>query len=219
MGEKRQARQGADVLLQEEPLRFQTRKQVGLLGGNFNPVHLAHLVMADQVQNQLGLDKVYLMPTYLPPHVDEKKTISSEHRLAMLELAVADNPCLDIEPIELIRKGKSYTYDMMKALKEANPDTDYYFIIGGDMVEYLPKWHRIDDLLHLVQFVGIRRPNYPTESTYPIIWVDVPQMAISSTLIRQKVKSGCSTRYLLPENVINYIQEKGLYQDELDNKL
>ena len=61
----------------------------------------------------------------------------------------------------------------MKALKEANPDTDYYFIIGGDMVEYLPKWHRIDDLLHLVQFVGIRRPNYPTESTYPIIWVDV----------------------------------------------
>ncbi|HGX3169893.1 TPA: nicotinate-nicotinamide nucleotide adenylyltransferase, partial [Enterococcus faecalis] len=62
-------------------------------------------------------------------------------------------------------------------------------------------------------------PNYPTESTYPIIWVDVPQMAISSTLIRQKVKSGCSTRYLLPENVINYIQEKGLYQDELDNKL
>lgn len=165
MGEKRQARQGADVLLQEEPLRFQTRKQVGLLGGNFNPVHLAHLVMADQVQNQLGLDKVYLMPTYLPPHVDEKKTISSEHRLAMLELAVADNPCLDIEPIELIRKGKSYTYDTMKALKEANPDTDYYFIIGGDMVEYLPKWHRIDDLLHLVQFVGIRRPNYPTEST------------------------------------------------------
>ena len=208
MGEKRQARQGADVLLQEEPLRFQTRKQVGLLGGNFNPVHLAHLVMADQVQNQLGLDKVYLMPTYLPPHVDEKKTISSEHRLAMLELAVADNPCLDIEPIELIRKGKSYTYDTMKALKEANPDTDYYFIIGGDMVEYLPKWHRIDDLLHLVQFVGIRRPNYPTESTYPIIWVDVPQMAISSTLIRQKVKSGCSIRYLLPENVINYIQEK-----------
>lgn len=198
---------------------FSNKKASRLLGGNFNPVHLAHLVMADQVQNQLGLDKVYLMPTYLPPHVDEKKTISSEHRLAMLELAVADNPCLDIEPIELIRKGKSYTYDTMKALKEANPDTDYYFIIGGDMVEYLPKWHRIDDLLHLVQFVGIRRPNYPTESTYPIIWVDVPQMAISSTLIRQKVKSGCSTRYLLPENVINYIQEKGLYQDELDNKL
>ncbi|MGC3121058.1 nicotinate-nicotinamide nucleotide adenylyltransferase, partial [Enterococcus faecalis] len=79
--------------------------------------------------------------------------------------------------------------------------------------------HRIDDLLHLVQFVGIRRPNYPSESTYPIIWVDVPQMAIRSTLIRQKVKSGCSTRYLLPENEINYIQEKGLYQDELDNKL
>ena len=214
MGEKRQARQGADVLLQEEPLRFQTRKQVGLLGGNFNPVHLAHLVMADQVQNQLGLDKVYLMPTYLPPHVDEKKTISSEHRLAMLELAVADNPCLDIEPIELIRKGKSYTYDTMKALKEANPDTDYYFIIGGDMVEYLPKWYRIDELVQMVQFVAIKRSGYPEVSKYPLIWVDSPRIDVSSSLIRGNIQRGCPIKYLVPDNVIDYIQKKDLYKHD-----
>lgn len=191
------------------------RKQVGILGGNFNPIHLAHLVIADQVQQQLGLDKVYLMPTYLSPHVDEKKTIDSMHRLAMLELAITDNPRLAIEPIELVRKGKSYTVDTMTYLTEKNPDTDYYFIIGGDMVKYLPKWEAIDTLLDLVNFVGIKRPNYDTDTPYPIIWVDVPQMDISSTLIRQKIKNGCSVRYLLPDSVSDYIKDKELYLDDV----
>lgn len=214
MGTNTNAALKAQVIVEEAKL-FQKRKQVGILGGNFNPVHLAHLVMADQVQQQLGLDKVYLMPTYLPPHADEKKTIASTHRLAMLKLAIADNKNLDVEPIELLRKGKSYTYDTMKALTQNNPDTDYYFIIGGDMVEYLPKWYKIDELLTLTSFVGIRRPNYTAVSPYPIIWVDVPQMDISSTLIREKVKNGCSVRYLLPDSVIHYIQEKELYLDEI----
>lgn len=203
----------AQVLIEEELELFPRRKQVGILGGNFNPVHLTHLVIADQVQQQLGLDKVYLMPSYLPPHVDEKKTIASAHRLAMLELAIAENENLAIEPIELVRKGKSYTYDTMKLLTEKNPDTDYYFIIGGDMVDYLPKWYKIDELLTLVNFVGIRRPSYGLETTYPLMWVDVPQMEISSSVIREKIKNGCSIRYLLPDSVINYIQEKGLYLD------
>lgn len=212
MGTNTNAMLKAEVIVEEAGL-FQKRKQVGILGGNFNPVHLAHLVMADQVQQQLGLDKVYLMPTYLPPHIDEKKTIDSEHRLAMLELAIADNDNLAIEPVELFRKGKSYTYDTMKALTQNNPDTDYYFIIGGDMVEYLPKWYKIDELLILTNFVGICRPHYGTITPYPIIWVDVPQLDISSTLIRDKIKNGCSARYLLPDSVIHYIKEKRLYVD------
>lgn len=87
---------------------------------------------------------------YLLLYVDEKKIISSEYWLVMLELVVVDNFCLDIELIELICKGKSYMYDMMKVLKEVNLDIDYYFIIGGDMVEYLFKWYWIDDLFYLV---------------------------------------------------------------------
>lgn len=201
------------TIVEEELELFQKRKQVGILGGNFNPVHLAHLVIADQVQQQLGLDEVYLMPSNCPPHVDEKKTIDSEHRLTMLELATEDNPQLTVEPIELTREGKSYTYDTMKALTQNNPDTDYYFIVGGDMVEYLPKWYKMDELLTLVQFVGIRRPNYGVITPYPIMWVDVPQMDISSSLIRKNIKNGCSMRYLLPDNVIKYIHEKGLYLD------
>lgn len=198
-----------------ESIRTSPRKQVGILGGTFNPVHIAHLIMADQVGKALGLETVALMPSNQPPHQDEKKTIDASHRLQMLELALADNPLLTIEPIELQRAGKSYTYDTMKLLTEQNPDTDYYFIIGGDMVEYLPKWYKIDELMQMVNFVGVRRPNYATETPYPIIWIDVPLMDVSSTQLRKKIAQGCSVNYLVPPNVVNYIQEKGLYLDEL----
>ncbi|MDN6711684.1 MAG: nicotinate-nucleotide adenylyltransferase, partial [Tetragenococcus halophilus] len=135
--------------------------------------------------------------------------------LKMLELAIADNPLLDIEKIEINRQGKSYTYETMKILTEKYPDTDFYFVIGGDMVEYLPKWYKVDELMQLVQFVGVKRPNYPTETSYPMIWIDVPDMNISSTDLRKKIAQGCSVNYLLPENVLHYIQEKGLYLDEI----
>ncbi|HGF7174344.1 nicotinate-nucleotide adenylyltransferase [Enterococcus hirae] len=205
----------SQVFPQEMPQIFEKRNQVGILGGTFNPVHLAHLVMAEQAGKNLGLDEVYLMPSYQPPHVDEKTTIAANHRLNMLELAIADNPFLAIEPIELSRKGKSYTYDTMKALTQNNPNTDYYFIIGGDMVEYLPKWYKIDELMTMVNFVGIRRAGYSTETPYPVIWVDVPTIDISSTKIRQKIQQGCSVRYLVPDKVIEYIEKEGLYQDGL----
>ncbi|HAB97319.1 nicotinate-nucleotide adenylyltransferase [Enterococcus sp.] len=202
------------TVLETQTQELVPKKQVGILGGNFNPVHYAHLVMGEQVGQALGLDKVYFMPEYLPPHVDEKKTIPAEHRLAMLDLAIADNPRFAVETIELERKGKSYTVDTMRELTAKNPDTNYYFIIGGDMVNYLPKWHQIDELMELVTFVGVRRPEVPIDSPYPIIWIDIPLMDVSSTTIRKKVQQGCSVRYLLPDNVLHYIQEKGLYLDE-----
>ena len=205
----------AKYITEVEPLiqvqTTQSRKQVGILGGNFNPVHNQHLLIADQVGTALNLEKVYLMPEYLPPHVDEKDTIEAEHRLNMLKLAIADNPLFDIEQAELQRKGKSYTYDTMKALIAQNPDTDYYFIIGGDMVEYLPKWYKIDELVEMVQFVGVKRPGYTIDTPYSIIWLDAPMMDLSSSLIRKKIAQGCSIRYLVPEAVRNYILEKGLY--------
>lgn len=201
------------VLFEEEVIPTQ-RKQVGILGGSFNPIHIAHLVMADQVGKNLGLDKVSLMPSYLSPHVDEKKSIDAEHRLNMLQLAIEDNPYLDVEMIELERKGKSYTYDTIKQLKEENPDTDYYFIIGGDMVDYLHTWHRIDELVELVNFVGVKREGYSQESSYPIIWVDIPEITISSTEIRKKIVQGCSLKYLVPDKVLDYIAREGLYLND-----
>ena len=177
------------------------RKQVGILGGNFNPVHNAHLLVADQVRQQLSLDQVLLMPEFLPPHKDKKETIDQHHRLMMLELALNGKEGLGIERLELDRKGISYTYDSMKILTEANPDTDYYFIIGADMVEYLPKWHRIDELLELVQFVGVQRPKYKAGTSYPVIWVDVPLMDISSSMVRDFIATGREPNFLLPEMV------------------
>lgn len=205
---------GVQTLTAKPLTQANCRRQVGLLGGNFNPVHTTHLLIADQVGRALGLESVLLMPEFLPPHVDQKKTIAAKDRLAMLERAVADNPLLGIETCELQRQGKSYSYDTIKELKEKNPDVDYYFIIGGDMVAYLPKWYKIDELMQLVQFVGVRRPGYPVTSTYPLIWVDIPSMDLSSTMIRKKVAQGCSVRYYVPEAVREYIMEKGLYLDE-----
>lgn len=199
---------------QLEPTAPVHRRQVGILGGSFNPVHVAHLTIADQVRHQLGLDEVRLMPSYLSPHVDEKKTIDSSWRLKMLELAIVDNPELTIERCEIERQGKSYTIDTMRELTRRHPGIDFYFIIGGDMVDYLSTWQEIDELLTLVKFVGVKRPGYPEESAYPIIWVDVPQMSISSSEIRRKVAQGCTIRYLVPELVREYIMKEGLYLDD-----
>ncbi|GAA5349886.1 nicotinate-nucleotide adenylyltransferase [Streptococcus uberis] len=188
------------------------RKQIGILGGNFNPIHNAHLIVADQVRQQLGLDKVFLMPEYLPPHVDTKSTIDEKHRLEMVKLAIDSVEGLDVETLELERKGVSYTYDTMKLLIEKNPDVDYYFIIGADMVDYLPKWHKIDELVKMVQFVGVQRPKYKAGTSYPLIWVDVPLMDISSSMIRQFIKSNRQPNYLLPKAVLEYINKEGLYK-------
>lgn len=198
-------------MVAEKPFK---KKRVGILGGSFNPVHYGHLVMVDQVRSELALDECYLMPSYQPPHIDKKTTSPAADRLAMLTLALADNPHLQIETCEIERGGVSYTYDTMAELVAKNPQNDYFFIIGGDMVDYLPKWHRLDELLTLVTIVAIKRPGYGEASPYPVKWVDVPLNAISSSIIREYVANNRSVNYFLPQNVINYIQDKELYQHD-----
>lgn len=187
-------------------------RRVGILGGTFNPPHIGHLIMAQQVGDQLGLDEVRFMPDAQPPHVDEKKTIAASDRVNMVQAAIADNDLFRLETAEIKRGGKSYSYDTMKALKAQHPDTQYYFIIGGDMVDYLHTWHRIDDLLKLVTFVGIKRTGYPVTSKYPVIWVDAPLIDVSSTQIRNKISHGHTVRYLVPDAVAAYIEEHHLYE-------
>lgn len=196
-----------------EALDFQPKKHVGIYGGTFNPVHNAHLLVADQVCNALTLDKVLWMPDALPPHVDHKNTIDARDRVAMLRRAIAGNPRFELSLMEVNRGGKSYTIDTVKELKQKHPDTDYYLIIGGDMVDYLPKWHQIDQLKRLVNFVGVRRPGARNQSNYPVIWVDVPPVDFSSTDIRRRVKRGLSIRYMVPDDVLDYIKEHHLYRE------
>lgn len=189
------------------------KRRIGILGGTFNPPHLGHLVIADQVATQLGLDQVLFMPDAEPPHVDRKLAIPAADRVAMVQAAIKDNPLFKLELTEVQRGGKSYTYDTMVQLTREHPENQYYFIIGGDMVAYLPKWYRIDELVKLVQFVGVCRQGFTRESPYTVLWVDVPNIGISSTMIRDQIRRGQSVRYLVPTMVDLYIKEHLLYRD------
>ena len=113
------------------------------------------------------------------------------------------------------RGGVSYTYDTIKYLLDKHPDVDYYFIIGGDMVDYLDKWYRINDLIRLphFHFVGVQRQGAKNETRYPVIWVDVPTVDFSSTDIRQRVRRGQSIKYMVPDAVSKFIEEHQLYRE------
>lgn len=192
------------------------RKRVAIMGGTFNPIHNGHLIMAEQVVTQLGFDEILFIPNNIPPHVDKKNAIDGEIRAKMVQLAIEDNPKFTLSKLELVSGGISYSIDTIKKLKEENPNVDYYFIIGGDEVEYLPKWHKIDELVKLVTFVAVKRVGFKRQSKYPLIWIDAPLIEISSTDLRQRIKAQQSINYLVPKNVIDYIKRNGLYQD--DNK-
>jgi len=186
-------------------------KKVGILGGTFDPPHYGHLLIANEVLSALKLDQIWFMPNHEPPHKKKPESVCDEDRLHMLELAIAGNEAFTIQPIELERKGPSYTVDTMKILKMEYPEHQFFFIIGADMIEYLPKWHDIDILLELVQFVGVKRPSYSHQTAYPVLYVDVPAIDVSSSMIRDRVKNDKSVRYLLPDPVIDYIEEQHLY--------
>lgn len=200
-----------ETITKKDTLTTNKKKRIGILGGTFNPPHIGHLIMAEQVGRQLGLSKVLFMPTNVPPHKEAETLASGQERKAMIERAIIGNDLFEYEGIELEREGKSYTYDTVMLLKERYPEYEIYFIIGGDMVKDLPEWHKIDQLTKLVQFVGVKRPNYSTMSTQPVIWVDSPEVSVSSTELRKKIKTGCTVRYLIPNEVLGYIEQKGLY--------
>lgn len=187
-------------------------KKIGILGGTFDPPHNGHLLIANEVLHALSLDEIWFMPNQEPPHKLKSNGASTLDRLNMLELAIAGHPNFYIEKIELERSGRSYTIDTMKLVKEKYPMFEFYFIIGADMVEYLPKWSKIDELIRMVQFVGVNRPDYLEETTYPIINVKVPEMGVSSKLVRNRIKEKKPIRYLVPDLVRNYIEENMLYE-------
>lgn len=132
-------------------------------------------------------------------------------RLAMLTLALQTNEQFKVNSIELNRSGPSYTIDTISRLQAKYPDAIFYFIIGGDMVESLPSWKKIDELIKRVQFVGVTRAHYSLQSVYNIIRIDIPSIDISSSYIRESIQHERSFRYLLPSDVYHYIKEHKLY--------
>ncbi len=160
---------------------------------------------------QLNYDEIWFMPNQEPPHKQTLEGVSGHHRSEMVKRAIADNSMFKLQMIELERPGRSYTFDTMKLLKERY-DYRFSFIIGADMIEYLPKWYKIEELIKIVTFVGVNRPEYDIQSDYPIIYVDVPNIEISSLMIRNRLKEGKSIRYFVPDSVMEYIEENRLYE-------
>lgn len=186
-------------------------KKVGLLGGTFNPPHIGHLIMANEVKHALQLDEVRLMPTSIPPHKADPSDATPDQRLRMVELAVSGIPGLTTSSFEVDRGGVSYTFDTMKALTEQEPDTVFHFIIGGDMIDMLHKWYKIDELMKIVTFVGVGRPGTVGETQYPITMVQIPEIDLSSTVIRTRLQTGGTIKFLVPDNIGTYIRREGLY--------
>ncbi|WP_124058023.1 nicotinate-nucleotide adenylyltransferase [Vaginisenegalia massiliensis] len=212
----------ADFEVQWQPQLEQTaRHRIGILGGTFNPPHLGHLLMAEQAGSQLELDEVWFMPTFIPPHIEGKETISAHHRVQMTQLAIEGNPRFKLQTYEITKGDKSYTIETMQAFRDLYPQTDFYFIIGTDSANHLHTWLEIDQLMTLVQFVGIHRPGEKAyQGSYPILWLDSPMVDISSTDLRLRVYLDQSIKYQVPEAVLNYIEENQLYaftrNEELD---
>lgn len=173
---------------------------------------MAHLVTAEQVREACGLDKVLLMPSATPPHKKRKSVIAGHHRVEMVKRAIANNDYLDIEEYEVSRGGVNYTVNTIQALQQKYPDVTLHFIIGSDMVADLPNWHRVDELVNMVEFIGVNRQG-KVASVYNIQWVAIPEMAISSSLIRESLQSGHTIKYLVPEQVESYIKEHDLYRE------
>jgi len=189
-------------------------KRIGILGGTFNPIHIGHLTIAQMVCEQLKLDKVIFVPSYLPPHKSGRNVVSAKDRYAMVQLAIRGNRCFDISDFEIKKKGKSYSIETVTYFRDRLwPGAKVFFIIGGDLLPQLHTWRQIDDLVKIVSFVVVERPGYDVKvSELTVKFVEAPVPQTSSTYVRRRLASGKTVKYLIPDNVLRYIEKNKLYQ-------
>lgn len=203
------------------------RRRVGLLGGTFDPIHVGHLMMAEAVRSEYALDKIIFIPSSVPPHKRDRQVAPAEDRYQMTVLATVSNPYFEVSDIELKRQGPSYSIDTVQAYLDAyGHDTDFFFIIGTDVIKDIETWNRIEELLGICEFVAASRPGgEPDLAKLRALFgelgekrihpLETPELEISSTDIREHLKKGHSIRYVVPPAVEAYIYKKGLYKDEL----
>ena len=196
-------------------------KKIGIMGGTFDPIHYGHLVTAEAARYRYGLDRVYFVPAYIPPHKQFKTVTPADHRLMMTTMATVNNPAFVVSDIEIQRGGLSYTYDTVRAFKkELGGDIEVYFITGADAIIELTHWMKIEELVKECHFIGATRPGYHLNAKLPdyllasVSFMEVPALAISSTDIRKRVAKGAPIHYLLPETVEMYIRKNRLYIEE-----
>lgn len=200
-----------------------TRKKVGILGGTFDPIHTGHLILAEAAYESFSLDYVLIMPNGNPPHKAGQVNATMEQRTRMVELAVADNPHLKVSDFEKTPQDYHYTYETLEFLKKEHPDTDYYFILGADSLVHFHTWMEARRICEACSILAATRDHMESEELtariqelsrvfgahiYPM---ETPNIDISSNMIRERVRTGRSIRYYVPEAVEEYIYKKGLY--------
>ncbi|WP_372366176.1 nicotinate-nucleotide adenylyltransferase [Candidatus Uabimicrobium sp. HlEnr_7] len=197
---------------------------IGVLGGTFNPIHVGHLILAQEIRIKMNLSKIIFIPSKIPPL--KNISISPQHRYNMVQIAIANNPFFEISDIELKSDHISHTYKTMQKLKMQTNEA-ITFIIGADNILSLPEWYRWQDLLTECEIVVASRPDYPfsnlqklktkiPQETYQKLYrnlIEIPLVFISSTTIRQKCHQKNPIRYFVPESVREYITKYKLYQD------
>lgn len=202
--------------------------KIGIIGGTFNPIHFAHLAIAEQFYDQLNLDKCYFVPTFLSPFkIDQGPEVKVEanHRLTMVKLALGQNPHFAIDPFEVDNEGVSYSYLTVEHFKKKYPDKELFFLIGQDQANHFHKWKNWKNICEMSQLTIAKRideKQFPTKTRQDIsrrltvndkepIWINNTNMEISSSEIRYRFKNHFSTNYLLPDAVYDYIKANKLY--------
>jgi len=209
--------------------------RTGILGGSFNPIHIGHLILAEEVREKLRLERVIFVPANLAPHKDNRDLAAAADRYRMIEMAVKTNKYFSVSDIEIKRNGNSYTIDTIKEFKEKYPDDALYFITGSDLLKYLEDWKDLKEIVRMVCFIVATRPGYPLDkiparlnnnhqtglpdggARLPdgqagISTLEIRAVDVSAFEIRKAIKEDKSFRYLVPEAVFDYINKKGLYR-------
>jgi nicotinate-nucleotide adenylyltransferase len=197
--------------------------KVGVLGGTFDPVHLGHLVLAEQAREQLSLDRVLWVPAGDPWRKAGATITSVEHRLAMVHLAIGDNEKFDVITRELERQGPSYTVETLRALREERPGEDLVFLAGLDALFDLPHWREPAALVELAELgVALRGEDAlpapgDLDRLLPglsrrVRWIEMTRLDLSATDLRARAAAGRSLRYLVPPSVAAYIERHNLYR-------
>ena len=201
------------------------QRQIGIMGGTFDPPHMGHLAMAEYVWEKLELEAVWFVPTGKIPHKDSSQTAQPEDRLAMVRLAVRDNPRFAVDPIEAESGRYSYTFETLEKLMERHPDCAFTFIAGADSLDYMERWREPARIFQACTVAAVNRVGYSMgrierkkhelEARFGarIRIVPMPLIAVSSTEIRERFRRGLSVRYLVRDEVLAYMEEKRIYRN------
>lgn len=198
-------------------------QRVGFFGGTFDPLHIAHLILSEFAADALALDTMLFLPSPDPGHKQGVLRAAAEHRLAMLRLAIEDNPRFELSSVDIDRPGPHYSVDTVRILQTKYPEAELIFIIGADSLLNITSWYQPALLIQLCRFAVLPRPGVVVdaavhEGVLPglaerVTFLDAPLIEISSTDIADRLRTGRSVRYLVPPHVLDYIHYHNLYRD------